>query len=260
MKKISIITVSFEAETTISQTIRSVLGQNYPNIEYIIVDGASQDSTCDIISSFKPNIDHYISEPDKGIYDAMNKGISLATGDVIGFLNADDFYANENVISRVMGTFEYNDIGICFGDLCYVDKINFHKIIRYWKSSNFIEKSYKLGWVPPHPSFFVKRSIIKEYGGFDLNFPITADYDLMIRLLEIKKIPSIHIPMILVNMRIGGASNKSFLSILKQNLEIFSALDKMGLRFSPVRFILSKIIIRFIQVLKKNKKSFQNFK
>ena len=176
--KISIITVCYNSEKTIGKTLESIFNQSSKKIEHIIVDGMSTDSTLSIISKL-PYKKKVISEPDNGIYDAMNKGIEIAEGDIIGFLNSDDFYANNDIISKVLKQFE-NDpkIDACYSDLIYVDRFNTSKIVRYFRSSEFYEGLFSKGWCPPHPTFFVRRSIYERLGKFDLNYHIASDVDL----------------------------------------------------------------------------------
>lgn len=204
--KISIITCSYNAVDTIEETIKSVLFQNYADIEYIIIDGLSNDGTIDIIKNYADKIYKFESKKDSGIYNAMNKGIKSAGGDVVGFLNADDVYFSEKVINKVIKVFESEKVDSVYGDLIYISEDN--KIKRYWKSGNFNINNFKKGWMPPHPSFFVKSDVYEKYGGFNENYKISADYELMVRLLYKNKISSFYLPEILVEMKTGGVSNK----------------------------------------------------
>tara|TARA_A100001015_G_C15041426_1_gene739902 strand:- start:3219 stop:3899 length:681 start_codon:yes stop_codon:yes gene_type:complete len=223
-------------------------------IEHIMIDGASTDSTMSILKKNQSHSTKLISEPDKGIYDAMNKGINLADGDIIGFLNSDDFYANNEVLSKVSGIFKNNPlVDACYSDLIYVDKLTTSKTIRYFKSCSFIPGLFSIGWCPPHPTFFVRRSIFKKYGNFDLNFKIASDVDLMMRFLEVNKIQSLYIPEVWVKMRMGGVTNKSLKNILLQNWEIINSIKKNGLSISFLSFFINKIISRTRQYLKNNK-------
>ena len=241
---VSIITTVFNNEETIEGAIKSVLGQSCPNIEYIITDGGSTDGTIEIINKYKGKISKFVSEPDRGIYDGMNKGIKLATGDIVGILNSDDFYASDDVIEMVVKAMEEKNADACWGDLVYVDAKNIEKVIRHWKSSECGEGKFKKGWHPAHPTFFVRRWVYEKYGLFRLDFPISADYELMLRFLEKYKIKSCYIPQILVKMRIGGQSNKNIKNIIKNNIESYWAWKKNGLRVSPLIFFfkpLSKV-------------------
>jgi len=251
MKTISVVTVSFNAASTIRDTIESVLAQDYGEVEYIVVDGESEDGTLDIVNEYRERIDTIISEPDRGIYDAMQKGIDVAKGDVVAFINSDDFYANEGVISEVMSSFQDPGIGIVFGDLCYVARVNTDSVVRYWKSSSFKPGSFVNGRCPPHPTFVVRRAVLQELGGFDSNYQIAADFELMLRLLEVHKVPSAYIPDVLVKMRLGGATNRSLKNIIHQNREIVAALRQHGFRPSWARFIISKIWSRGRQFIRR---------
>ena len=251
--KISIITVTFNSASFINHCLDTVKKQTYDNIEHIVIDGASADSTLSILKSKRTQLAALISEPDKGIYEAMNKGINLATGDVIGFLNSDDFYANKKVISKVARTFERNPfLDVCYADLVYVDRLKTSKIIRYWKSSDFNFGAFAKGWCPPHPTFFVRRSVYERFGNFDLNYSIASDVELMMRLLEVQKVNALYIPEIWIKMRLGGASNKSFKNIVMQNKEVLHALKKHNLSANWISFFVYKIINRGLQFLKKN--------
>ena len=205
--KISIITCSYNAVNTIEDTIKSVLFQKDADIEYIVIDGLSSDGTIDIIKKYADKIYKFISEKDSGIYNAMNKGIKLAKGDIIGFLNADDVYFNEKVINEVVKVFENEKVDSVYGDLIYVSEDN-NKIKRYWKSEDFNINNFRKGWMPPHPSFFARKDIYKKYGGFNENYQISADYDLMVKLLYNNKISTFYLPELLVKMKTGGVSNK----------------------------------------------------
>ena len=204
--KISIITVCFNAEDTISDTIQSVLSQDYEDVEYIIVDGKSTDRTLEIIQSKQKRI-QLISEKDQGIYDAMNKGINIASGDVIGILNADDVYKNKQVLSEVMNAFK-NNVSIVYGDIEYVNN-DLSRVVRKWKAGIFQPGKFKWGWMPPHPGFFMKKSCYQRYGLFNLNLSTSADYELMLRMFEVHKLNHFYIPKIITSMRIGGVSNSS---------------------------------------------------
>ena len=248
--KISIITVTFNSSSFINECLKSVKEQKYNNIEHIIIDGASTDKTLSILESKRKQLAAFVSEPDKGVYHAMNKGIKIATGDIIGFLNSDDFYANEEVISRVVKFFKSDhSLDACYSDLIYTDKINTSKIIRYWKSNEFMPGSFSKGWCPPHPTFFCRRSVYEKFGNFNLDYQIASDVELMMRFLEVNKINILHIPEIWVKMRMGGISNKSFKNIIKLNLEVFKALYSHNLPINPFSFIFYKVISRVKQYL-----------
>lgn len=229
--KVSIITVVYNGRHTLGTTINSVLSQQYADIEYIIVDGNSKDGTQALIESAAQNHPiKWISEPDKGIYDAMNKGIRMATGDVIGILNADDFYANDSVISQVVETFRKTDAQSVYGDLAYVDAKEVGKIIRYWRSGTYRAGAFVTGWMPPHPTFFVKREVYEKYNTFDLRLRSAADYELMLRLLHKHQISVAYLPQVMVMMRMGGASNASLRHRWRANREDRMAWKLNGLQ------------------------------
>ena len=245
--KISIITVCFNSAETIADTLKSIVNQTHEDIEQIVVDGGSNDSSLALVrDQALPGV-IVISEPDKGIYDAMNKGIAVATGDVIGFINSDDFYPSPGVLAVVASAFESSGADCCYGDLCYVQQEDVSKIVRFWRSSPFASGKFSRGWCPPHPTFFVRREVYTRLGGFDLSFNIAADFELMMRYLEGAHITSRYIPQVLVKMRLGGTTNRSFINIFKQNMEIRRALSSIGRRSSLVRFIFNKLFIRLIQ-------------
>jgi len=242
--KISLVTVCFNGEKTIEDTIKSVISQTHEFVEYIIIDGGSRDGTAGIVNKYKAHVAQFVSEPDQGIYDAMNKGIHLATGDVIGFINADDFYADSGVVERVARTFEDSTIDACYGDLCYVKQDDTDSVVRYWKSSEFKSGFFLRGWCPPHPTFFARRSVYERFGGFDLDFRIAADMELMLRFLVAHDVPAAYLPHVLVKMRMGGTTNRSFENIVKQNREIWRAFKKHGLQPSLLSFLGGKMISR----------------
>lgn len=249
MIKISIITVSYNSAATIKDTIDSVASQSYPDVEHIIIDGASRDGTMEIVKN-APSVTRIISEPDRGIYDAMNKGLKLATGDVVGLLNADDFYADNTVLSQVAEVFKDPDVQACYADLVYVDQHDTSRIIRYWKSCDFEPGLFKRGWMPAHPTFFVRKSVYEQLGGFDLRFPRQADFELTMRFLEVNGIKSIYVPKIWIRMRVGGASNNSIRGVIKGNLEAYRACKLHSLDVGPL-FIPRKIISRIPQFFTK---------
>ena len=186
--KVTIITPSFNQAQFLERTILSVIQQDYPNLEYIIIDGGSTDGSVDIIKKYEKHISYWVSEKDNGIYDAMNKGIALATGDVVGILNSDDFYIDENVIEKVVKVFQEKEADSIFADLVFVKPNNLEKNIRYYDSSKFKPSKFAYGWMPAHPTFFVKREIYEKYGVFQLDYKIAADYEILVRFLEKYKI------------------------------------------------------------------------
>jgi len=233
--KISIITVCYNSENYITETIESVFNQTYNNIEYIIVDGKSTDNTLNIIKEYKSKFGskmRWVSEKDNGIYDAMNKGIEMASGDVIGFLNSDDFYASNKVVEKIANTFKKNpNIEACYGIIERVNPHNVDNIKRVTRipSRNNTFSSFKYGWHPAHQSFYAKQGIYDQYGKFDLNFDIAADFDLLCRLFEKHNINVKYLPEAIVKMRNGGVSNRNLKSVIKGNYECYKSLKKYGI-------------------------------
>jgi len=244
--KISIITVCYNSAKTIEDTLKSVASQKDLNIEHIVIDGASTDETLQIIKQHD-SVTRLISEPDKGIYDAMNKGISLATGDVIGTLNADDFYMDDHVLSDVAKIFLDPNIDACYGDLLYVSEANTDHAVRFWKSTNYKHGLFKSGWMPAHPTFFVRKNVYERLGNFDLNYKIAADFELLFRFNEKNKVNTKYLPKVLVKMRLGGTTNKNVSNIIWQNKEIFTILRAYYADFSILKFAAKKLINRFLQ-------------
>lgn len=240
--KVTIITACFNSAATIRDTIESVLSQDYAEIEYIIVDGASSDNTLAIVNEYSGRIAKVVSEKDSGIYFALNKGISLATGDVIGILHADDVYSGKGVISSVMQKMQQVD-GV-YGDLQYVDRSDLTKVIRNWKSGMYHAGMFRKGWMPPHPTFFLKKKCYDQYGTFNTSFRTAADYELMLRMIHKHGISLAYIPEVLVKMRVGGVSNVSLKNRIKANREDKQAWIINGLKpgmFTLIRKPLSKL-------------------
>ena len=213
---ITIITATFNAGSTLAQNIESVGNQGL-ELEHLIIDGGSTDDTLSIAQAHQAQLANIVSEPDDGIYDAMNKGIALATGDIIGILNADDFYAGNDVLARVAAAFEDPSIDACYGDLKYVDSDDIDKVVRYWRSGEFNSRKFYHGWMPPHPTFFVRRSVYEKYGLFNMDLGSAADYEIMLRFLLRHQLKAAYIPQVLVYMRTGGVSNASTANRLKAN-------------------------------------------
>ena len=224
--KISVITAVYNAEDTIADAIESVLAQDYSDVELVVIDGASTDGTKDLLELYRDRISAFVSEPDNGIYDALNKGLKHASGDVVGFLHADDLFADSMALSRIADAFATNDCDAVYGDLIYVGRQNPDKVIRYWKSGDYSRNKLKRGWMPPHPTFFAYRNIYEKYGGFDTSFRIAADYDCMLRFLTRANARCVYVPRVLVRMRLGGVSNRSLVNILRKSREDYRALRK----------------------------------
>jgi len=240
--KISIITPVFNSAGTVEGTIKSVLSQTYSNTECVIIDGGSKDGSLEIIEKYKDKISKIVSEKDNGLYDAMNKGVKLASGDIIGILNSDDVYYDNQVLETVAKEMQKSNADVCWGDLLYTKKDDLNKMTRVWKSSEYRRGLFKKGWHPPHPTFFVRRSVYEKYGAFRADLKLAADYELMLRFLEKEKVSSIYIPKILVKMREGGQSNwKNIFKIIKGNWESYRSWQLNGLKVSPFIFILKPL-------------------
>lgn len=221
--KISIVTVVWNNKKTIKDAIESVLNQTYKEIEYIIIDGASTDGTIEIVQSYGDNISKFVSEPDSGLYDAMNKGISLATGDVVGILNSDDFYIDDKIIERVVKEFEKKQCDSVYADLVYVKPENLEKTVRYYDSSYFNPSKFAYGLMPAHPTFFVKRKMYEKYGVFRTDLKIGADFDILARFLYTHKTSYSYMKDVLVKMRVGGVSTGGFKAnwlIVREQLQV----------------------------------------
>lgn len=247
--KISIITVSFNSAKTLRQTIESVLSQDYPDLEYIVVDGASKDGTVDILKEFEGKI-KYISEPDKGIYDALNKGVKLATGEIIGTIGGDDFYPNTHVIGHVATAFKDFKTEAVYGDKQYVNLDDDNTIVRYWRSGEYQRDNWLKGWMPPHLSFYLKKSAFDKYGDYIIDFTCSGDYELMLRMLYKNKLTAQYLPEVVMTMRNGGTSTASWKHRYRANMEDRRAWEINGLK--PYWFTLwlkpiSKISQLFIR-------------
>ena len=246
--KLSLVTPSYNSAKTIARTIESVVAQNYDDLEYIIVDGASTDNTADIVSSFQDRIKiKFISEPDKGIYDAMNKGIKLATGEIVGILNSDDLFDNGNIFSLVSETFTDKNVDAVYGDIKYFsDDVN--SVKRYWRAGEYKESKLSNGWVIPHPSLFVRKSVYDMYGIFNTDFKIAGDYELILRLLKIHKIRVKYISQVFVRMYDGGASGGSLNQRRRGWRELKQAWTVNNFKV-PRLFILRRILFKISQLV-----------
>ena len=236
--KVSIITISFNADKTIEKTLSSVAGQSYNNIEHIIVDGGSKDNTLKICNSFH-HVSKIISEPDNGVYDAFNKGLKLATGDIIGFLNADDIFFNENSVQEIANAFSNNKTDIVYGNLDYINENG--KVIRNWKSRPYEIGLIKKAWMPAHPTFYCKKVVYNRLGGYNDSFKIGGDFELCLRFLEVYKVPSFYLNKKIVKMLVGGISNRGFLSkwiIFKEELRAFKI---NSIKVNPILFLVFKL-------------------
>ena len=229
---ISIITATWNAARTLPDCLDSVARQGM-EVEHILVDGGSTDGTMEVVESRRQALARVVSEPDEGIYDAMNKGIGLATGVVVGILNADDFYADDRVLHQVLECFSDPSVEACYGDLRYVDSADTGRTVRYWRSGEFRPKKFYRGWMPPHPTFFVRRSVYERYGLFNLALGSAADYEIMLRFLLRWRVKAAYIPRVLVHMRTGGVSNASLRNRLRANRMDRKAWEVNGMRPHP---------------------------
>lgn len=238
--KVSIITVCFNSAKTIEDTINSVLNQDYLDIEYIVIDGGSNDGTQDIIKKFHENIASWVSEPDLGMYDAMNKGIARATGEIIGILNSDDVYISTQVVSQLINAMNDAKADIVFADLILVDPNNLNKVLRYYDSGRFKPSRFRWGWMPAHPTVFVKKKYYDKVGPFALDYEIAADYEMLIRILAIEKAPFAYLPKAVVRMRAGGASTAGLVRNWILNKEIVRGCKANGI-YTNMAMLLLKI-------------------
>lgn len=243
--KITVITPVYNGQDTIRSCIESVLNQTYSDKEYIVVDGASKDKTVDILKEYPVK---WISEKDKGLYDAFNKGIMMATGDIVCFLCADDMYEHKNVLQKIADTFNSKpETEIVYGDIIYVDRNDLSKIKRYWKSSPFTPGLFKKGWLPPNTALFIKRSVFLKYGLFNLKFKMASDYEMQYRFFEKLRVPSVYVPGIMVRMRSGGMSNAGLKGMYTSLKECYYALKNNHVKF-PLLYIVNTIIYRLKQL------------
>tara|TARA_B110000027_G_C16122355_1_gene304043 strand:- start:5873 stop:6643 length:771 start_codon:yes stop_codon:yes gene_type:complete len=249
--KVSIITPTYNSERTISDNLVSILNQNYENWEIIIVDNLSTDQTINKIKKLDHQNIRIISEKDKGIYDAINKGIDMAKGDIISILHSDDFYYDKSVLLNVTNAFNQFSVDAVYGNLIYVEKLRPDKILRFWKSKQFEKNDFFKGQTPPHPSFFVKKDLYKKLGNYKVNLGNSSDFELMYRFLEKNSIKNKHIDKIFVSMRYGGASNNSIYGILKQNLVIINILNINFNIKKIIIFLFTKLTYRIIQFIKR---------
>lgn len=222
--KVSIITATFNSENTIKDTLASLDSQDYPNIEYIVIDGGSTDKTVETVKQHSKRLTKIISEPDKGIYDALNKGIQTATGDVVGFLHSDDMFAYSSAVTDIVNQLSIHGADAVYADLDYVGADNTANVVRRWRSGEYQRNKLTRGWMPPHPTFYMKRSCYQAYGGFDLSFRIAADYDSLLRYLFVNGVKTTYLPQVTIKMRLGGISNRSIKTIYQKTKEDIRAL------------------------------------
>lgn len=238
---VSIITVCFNSAKTIEDTIVSVVSQSYPKMEYLILDGESTDDTLEVVNKYEDKIAFISSEKDKGMYDALNKGIAKASGDIIGILNADDFYIHDNVIEKIVYLMEEEKSDALYADLYYVAEEDTNQIKRHWKSGKYKEGGFLKGWMPPHPTFFVRKEVYNKYGTFNLDLKSAADYELMLRFIHKHQIKLSYLPEVIVRMRVGGMSNASLLNRIKANREDKKAWEINGLKPKPYTLLFKPL-------------------
>ena len=250
LDKISIITASFRSEGTIVDTLKTINSQTYGNIEHIIVDGGSDDGTLEIVNDIGQRITKIVSEKDNGIYDAYNKGLELADGEVVGFLNSDDYYYSDEIIQKVMDVFQDEAIEAVYGDLVYVARDDTSKVVRHWRSKEYRPGMFKDSFVPAHPTLFLRKSVYQRLGNFNLDYKLAADYEFMLRVFHSAGVKSSYLPTIMVNMRTGGATGESLSSVKAQNKEILGALKQHGVDISSLNFMARKAYDRVGQKLR----------
>ena len=241
-QKVTIITVTYNSAAYLQDCINSVRSQNYPNIEYIIVDGKSTDGTMGIVRKNNEAVDYWISETDKGMCDAINKGMAVAPGDIIGILNSDDVLDNDNVITTIVNCFEKYGVDSIYGDLEFVDRNDVNKVMRIWKGQPFKRSRFRYGWMPAHPTFYIKRSLVEKYGFYENHYYSAADYEFMSRYLYLNKVSSYYIPELLVRMRMGGQSNVNIKQRLRANRRDYLAMKKNRIPFAFFVSILKPLI------------------
>ena len=222
--KISVITAVFNNRGTIAGALDSVLEQTHKNSELVVIDGGSTDGTVEVLARYADRLGVLVSEPDQGIYDALNKGIQRAHGDVVGFLHSDDVFGSNDVLSKVAEAFEDSSVGAVYGDLVYVKRDDLSSVLRYWRAGPFSRARLSRGWMPPHPTLYVRREVYERLGGFDTRYRIAADYDHLLRIFSDPALNPRYIPEILVRMRVGGASNRSLRNIIRKSREDLEAL------------------------------------
>lgn len=248
--KISIITATFNSGSTLRDTMCSVLSQHYTDFEHIIVDGGSKDNTLEIVKELEPQYNgrlRWVSESDKGLYDAMNKGIRMATGDVIGVLNSDDFYASDSVLKNI--ALKCRDFDAVYGNLDFIDINDSSKVVRKWRGSQHTPGAFFKGWHPAHPTFYARKTCFDKYGGFDITFNVSADFELMFRFIEKERISNSFLPMVMVKMRMGGESTGSLKRIIEGNKNILRAFKKNGFAVPPF-YLIRRLAPKAINLIK----------
>lgn len=248
--KVSVITICYNAAREIDETIRSVMVQDHADIEHIVVDGGSSDGTQDRVLRYRECIAQFISEPDAGVYDAMNKGLRLATGEVVAFVNAGDMMATRNTVSYMVKAFAEADADVIYGDALMVDPADITKVKRFWKGGAYKRENFRKGWMPPHLGTYIRRSAYDRYGHFSTALRVSADYELMFRFLYKHRLRARYVPKVLVRFRLGGVSNRSLAHIWRANREVYKAWRMNGERVSPL-IIVRKPLLKIGQLLRR---------
>lgn len=251
MLKFSLVSVTFNSDATLNDTIESILNQSFPNLEYIVVDGLSKDNTVNVIKEYEPRFSgrlKWISEKDKGLYDAMNKGIRMATGDIVGIINSDDFYHRTDILAKVADAFQDGTVQAVYGDVRFVNPDNLDKTVRYYSSKNFSPKLFRYGFMPAHPTFFTYRKYFDEFGYYKTDYRIAADYELLIRFLYTHHLNAKYLPLDFMKMRTGGTSTASFKSNLLLNKEIVRACRENGI-WTCMPLLFLKYFIKVFELI-----------
>lgn len=248
--KISIVTASFNSAATVADTLHSIAAQTHRDIEHIVVDGASTDNTLQVVHAHGGPGVKVVCEPDRGIYDAMNKGLAIATGDIVGFLNSDDIYADPHALERVAQAFGDPSVDVVYGDIVFVAQQDTARVVRLWTSRPHTPGLCSRGWMPPHPTLYVRRSVYQQHGGYDLAFPAAADFEMALRLLDIERLKSAHVPFVQVRMRMGGQSTRSVRNIVSGSREVSRACRKHGLP-GGLSFVLMRLLAKVPQFLRR---------
>jgi glycosyltransferase len=249
--KVSVITVCFNAAKEIDETIRSVMVQDHNNIEHIVVDGGSTDGTQERVKRYSECIAHFISEKDNGVYDAMNKGLRSATGEVVAFVNAGDMLATRNTVSYMVRAFGEQDADVIYGDALMVDPTDITKVKRFWKGGEYKRENFRKGWMPPHLGTYIRRAAYDRYGHFNTELKVSADYELMFRFLYKHRLKAHYVPKVLVRFRLGGVSNRSLSHVWRANVEVYKAWGMNGERVSPL-IVLRKPLRKLGQMITRN--------
>lgn len=248
--KISIITASYNSAATIADTLASVAVQTHPDIEHIVMDGGSKDATLEMVHAHGSRGLKCVSERDRGIYDAMNKGLAIATGEVVGFLNSDDMYADPKVLERIADAFRDPHVDLVYGDIVFVSQHDTTRVVRLWTSRPYTPGLCASGWMPPHPSLYVRRAVYGRHGGYDLAFPAAADFEMAMRLLDKAAVRSVYIPHVQVRMRMGGQSTRSIRNIISGSREVSRACRKHGLP-GGVLFAVKRLLAKLPQFVRR---------